>query len=139
MARLRPGWLVTAFAAALSVSCWLPWLTTSADGGGRGSAIGGAVGSIVLAPRFGAGQLITLLSSVLIVLGAMAARDISARLAAGAAVALSLLVGILTWFFYSANVRPPVGAGYGLFLAVAFTAGVLGCSAWALATAVRGG
>ena len=45
-ARLRPGWLVVLFAAVLSVSAWLPWLTTSAEGGGRASAIGGAVGSI---------------------------------------------------------------------------------------------
>lgn len=137
MARLHPGWLVAMFAAALSVSCWLPWLTTSANGGGRGSAIGGAVGSIVMAPRFGAGQLITLLASVLIVLGAMTTRNISPRVSAATALLLSLLVLGLTWYFYAHNVNPPVGAGYGIFLAGAFAAGALGCSVWALSAAVR--
>ena len=74
MTRLRPGWFVALCAALLGGSAWLPWLTTSAHGGGRASAIGGTVGSIVLPPRFGAGQLIVLLSAVLIVTGAMAAR-----------------------------------------------------------------
>lgn len=136
MARWHPGWLVTLSAAALAVSSWLPWLTTSAGGGGRASAIGGMVGSIVLPPRFGAGQLIALLSSVLIVLGAMAARGISARLAAAAAVVISLLATILTWWFYRANVQPPVTAGYGLYLGAAFAVVILVCSVWALLTAL---
>ena len=58
MASLRPGWLVVLCGATLAVSAWLPWLTTSAAGGGRASAIGGTVGSIALPPRFGSGQLI---------------------------------------------------------------------------------
>ena len=65
MARLRPGWLVTLCAAILAVSVWLPWLTTSALGGGRANAIGGTVGSLVLPRGFGAGQLIALLTSTL--------------------------------------------------------------------------
>lgn len=137
MARLRPGWLLVLFAAGLSVSSWLPWLTTSALGGGRASAIGGTVGSITLAPRFGAGQLIVLLSSVLVVLGAMVARDLAAPLSAGAAVVISILIAVLTWWYYHANVRPPVGAGYGLYLGVMFVLGVLACSVWALLTSRR--
>ena len=97
MASPQPGWSVAGFAAGLSVSSWLPWLTTPAGGGGRASAIGGTVGSIALPARFGAGQLIVLLASVLIVLGAMAARGLSERPAAAAAVALSAIVGVLIW------------------------------------------
>jgi hypothetical protein len=74
MLRLSPGWLVALCAAILAVSVWLPWLTTRADGGGHANAIGGTVGNLVLPPRFGAGQLIALLASTLIVAGAMAAR-----------------------------------------------------------------
>ena len=74
MARLRPGWLVALCAPILAVSAWLPWLTTTADGGGRANAIGGIVGAMpVPPPGFGVGQLIVLLASTLIVAGAMAA------------------------------------------------------------------
>ncbi len=135
MARLRPGYLVAAFAATLSVSCWLPWLTTTAGGGGRVSAIGGAIGALQPPPRFGAGQLVTLLASALIVLGAMAARGISARLAAASAMVIALVVSLLTWYFYRINVTGPVSAGYGLYLGAASALGALGCSGWALATA----
>lgn len=139
MARVRPGWLLVLCAAGLSVSSWLPWLTTSALGGGRASAIGGTVGSITLAPRFGAGQLIVLLSSVLVVLGAMVARELAPRSSAGVAVAISILIAVLTGWYYHANVRPPVGAGYGLYLGALFALGVLACSVWALAsTLVKG-
>lgn len=130
--RLQPGWLVVLFAVGLSVSAWLPWLTTSAEGGGRASAIGGAVGSIDLPPRFGAGQLIVLLSSVLIVLGAMAARGVSRRLAASAAVVVSVLVGVLTWWFFHVNVAPPVALGYGFHVGAVCAVALLGCSAWTL-------
>ena len=75
MLRVRPGWLVALFAAILAVSAWLPWLTTGADGGGRANAIGGTVGNLVLPPRFGAGQLIVLLASTLIVAGRWRAED----------------------------------------------------------------
>ncbi|MGV1087734.1 MAG: hypothetical protein ACOYBX_07105 [Mycobacterium sp.] len=136
MARLRPGWLLALCATGLSVSAWLPWLTTSALGGGRASAIGGTVGSIALPPHFGAGQLIVLLSSALVVLGAMAARDLAPRLSAGVAVAVSVFVAVLTWWYFDTNVRPPVGAGYGMYLGAAFVLGVLVCSVWALAAAL---
>jgi hypothetical protein len=135
-ARLRPGWLVALFAAVLSVSAWLPWLTTSAEGGGRASAIGGSVGSIELPQRFGAGQLIVLLSSVLIVLGAMAARGVSQRLAAAAAAVVSVLVTVLTWWYFRVNVTPPVTAGYGFYLGAVCAVAVFACSLWTLISAL---
>ena len=110
MARLRPGWFVVLFAALLAGSAWLPWLTTSAQGGGRASAIGGTIGSLVLPPRFGAGQLIVLLSSALIVTGAMAARNLSPRLAATAALVISALIGLLTVVVLPPQ-RQPAGVG----------------------------
>ncbi|MGI9162812.1 MAG: hypothetical protein ACR2JI_07845 [Mycobacterium sp.] len=132
MARLRPGWLLVLCAVGLSISSWLPWLTTSALGGGRASAIGGTVGSITLPPRFGAGQLIVVLASVLVVLGAMVARDLAPRPSAAVAAVISVSVVVLMWWYYDANVRPPVGAGYGLYLGAAFSVGLLACSVWAL-------
>jgi hypothetical protein len=139
MTRLRPGWLLTSAALALTISAWLPWLTTSARGGGRASAAGGTVGNLVLPPRFGTGQLIVLLSAVLVVLGAMAARGISARLSAAAAVVLALLVAFLTWGYYRANVAGPVEAGYGLYLGAGCAAAALLCALWALAAALLAG
>jgi hypothetical protein len=136
MSRLRPGWLLTLFAAALGISAWLPWLTTSVGGGGRASAIGGTFGSIELPSRFGAGQLIALLSSVLIVLGALVGRELSPRLAAAASVVVSVLVGVLTWWFYHANVHPPVSAGYGFYIGAVCALGALVCSVSALAAAL---
>ena len=65
--RLRPGWLVALFALVVSASAWTPWLTTSVGGGGWASAIGGKHGSLQLPAGFGAGQLIVLLSSALLV------------------------------------------------------------------------
>ncbi|MCX2934833.1 hypothetical protein ORI20_31705 [Mycobacterium sp. CVI_P3] len=139
MAHLRAGWFVVLCAAALAVSAWLPWLTTSVAGGGRASAIGGTVGSIVLPPRFGAGQLIVLLASVLIVAGAMVARNLSPRLAAATALVISVLVGVLTYWYYHLNVSPPVSAGYGFYIGAACAAGALLSSVWALvSTLVRG-
>ena len=41
MARLRPGWLVALAAAGLSVSAWLPWLTSPVGGGGVHRAVAG--------------------------------------------------------------------------------------------------
>jgi hypothetical protein len=139
MARLRPGWFVVLFAALLAGSAWLPWLTTSAQGGGRASAIGGTIGSLVLPPRFGAGQLIVLLSSALIVTGAMAARNLSPRLAATAALVISALIGLLTWWYYHLNVSPPVSAGYGLYIGAACALAAVVCSVWAVVAALLGG
>ncbi|WP_066899382.1 hypothetical protein [Mycolicibacterium houstonense] len=138
MVRLRPGWLVALCAAVLIVVAWLPWLTTSANGGGRANAIGGAVGSIVLPRGFGAGQLIVLLGSVLIVAGAMAGRGLSQRWASAAGLLLSLtLVGLTVWY-YLLNVKGPVAAGYGLYVggAMAVLAGL--CSVWSLLTTFGG-
>lgn len=134
MARLRPGWLVVLFAAGLSVCSWLPWLTTSTNGGGRASAIGGTFGSITLTTRFGPGQLIVLSASALIVLGAMMARDLGARPAALLAVAISVLIGVLTWWFFHVNLVVPMRIGYGFYIAAVCAAGALACSIWALVT-----
>ncbi|NBP83807.1 MAG: hypothetical protein EBU54_00810 [Mycobacteriaceae bacterium] len=90
----------------------------------------------MLPARFGPGQLIVLLSSVLVVLGAMTARGLSPRLSAVAALLLSVLVVILTWWYYHANVRPPVSAGYGLYLGALFAVAALICSVWAVLAAV---
>src|SRR5213595_1566872 len=101
MLRLRPGWLVVFCAAVLLVSAWFPWLvnpetTSGAHDGGHASAIGGIVGHVpILRPGFGVGQLIVVLSSTLIVAGAMAARGLSARLASSAALAIAVLIAVL--------------------------------------------
>jgi hypothetical protein len=136
MPHLRAGWFVVLCAVALAIAAWLPWLTTPVAGGGRASAIGGTVGSIVLPPRFGAGQLIVLLTSVLIVTGAMVARNLSPRLAAAAALVISVLLGVLTYGYYHLNVRPPVSAGYGFYIGAVCAAGALLASVWALISAL---
>ncbi|MED5813599.1 hypothetical protein VST63_14650 [Mycolicibacterium sp. 050232] len=130
--RVAPGWLIALCAAVLVVVAWLPWLTTGANGGGRANAIGGAVGSIMLPPGFGAGQLIVLLGSGLIVAGAMAGRGLSQRWASAAGLVISLALVALTVWYYVLNVKGPVAAGYGLYLggAMAVLAGL--CSVWSL-------
>lgn len=137
MTRPRPGWLIALCAVVLSGSAWLPWLTTSANGGGHASAIGGSVGAITLPPRFGVGQLIVLLASVLVVAGAMIGRELFSRLAAVVALLASLLIGGLGVWYYQLNVVPPITAAYGLYLGAAAAVGALGCSVWALVSAVR--
>lgn len=137
MARVRPGWLIALCAAILSGSAWLPWLTTTANGGGHASAIGGSVGVIVLPPRFGVGQLIVLLASVLLVAGAMIGRELFARLAAVVALAVSVFIGALGVWYYQLNVVAPITPGYGLYIGCVAVVGALGCSVWALVTAVR--
>ena len=136
MAHLRVGWVVVLCAVVLAVSAWLPWLTTPVLGGGRASAIGGTVGSIVMPPRFGAGQLIVLLASVLIVAGAMVARNLSPRLAAAAALVISVLLGVLTYWYYHLNVSPPVSAGYGFYIGAGAASAALLSSMWALVSAL---
>ncbi|CAN5267396.1 hypothetical protein BH09ACT8_BH09ACT8_36350 [soil metagenome] len=132
MARLRPGWFVTLCAAIVAVSVWLPWLTTSALGGGRASAIGGTVGSLQLSRGFGAGQLIVLLASTLLVAGAMTARGLSVRAASVGALVISLLIAALTgWYFYL-YVSPPVTASYGFYIGAAGAGGAIAFSVWAL-------
>lgn len=139
MTRWRPGWLIALCAALLSGSAWLPWLTTSANGGGHASAIGGSAGAIALPPRFGVGQLIVLLAAVLLVAGAMVARELFIRLAAAVSVLDSVLIAALGFWYYRLNVAAPIAAGYGLYIGAVAVAGALGCSIWALAAAMRRG
>lgn len=133
MSRLGPGWLVALCGAIVSVSAWLPWLTA---GGGRISAIGGVVGELRgPAPGFGVGQLIVLLASLLIVAGAMAARGLSPRLASSAALALSVLMVVLTVWYYRLYVFSPVSAGYGFYLAAAVGVAAVLASVWTMVAA----
>ena len=136
MARLRPGWLVVLCAAVLAVSVWLPWLTSRADGGGRANAIGGIVGNMsVPPPGFGVGQLIVLLASTLIIAGAMAARNLFGRLASSAALAISVLLVVLTMWYYRLYVYSPVSAGYGLYLGAGAALAAVLMSVWAMVAA----
>ncbi|WP_025736631.1 hypothetical protein [Mycobacterium genavense] len=137
--RLRPGWLVALSALVVSASAWMPWLTTSVEGGGWASAIGGKHGSLQLPPGFGAGQLIVLLSSALLVAGAMVARGLSVRIASIAALVISLLIMALVVWYYHLNVNPPVSAEYGLYVGGVAAVGALVCSIASLAAAVLGG
>ena len=139
MTRLRPGWLVALFAATVSLSAWLPWLTTGTGGGGWANAIGGRAGSLHLPPGFGPGQLIVLLSSTLLVVGAMVGRGLSVRAASVAALVISLLVVALTVWYYHVNVKPPVSAAYGLYVGGVAAVAAVACSGWALASSLRGG
>lgn len=119
MARLRPGWLVAFCALVLAVSAWLPWLTT---GQGRANAIGGRLGTIdVPPPGFGVGQLILLLAALLVVAAAMAARELSARLASAAALSLSMIIAALIAWYFRLYVQAPVAVGYGMYVAAGFT------------------
>jgi hypothetical protein len=136
MARVRPGWLVALCAAILAVSAWLPWLTTRDDDGGRANAIGGIVGNMPAPPQgFGVGQLIVLLAATLIVAGAMAGRGLSARLASTAALAISVLLVVLTVWYYRLYVYPPVSAGYGFYLAAGVAIVAVLLSVWAMVAA----
>ena len=138
MSRLRPGWLVALFAVMVSLSTWLPWLTTTDKGGGWASAIGGSIGSLRLPPGFGAGQLIVLLSSALLVAGALVGRGLSTKMGSLAAVIISLLIGLLMVWYYNLNVHPPVSAAYGFFVGAAGAVAALGCSVWALVASLSG-
>jgi len=136
MFRLRPGWLVALCALIVAVSAWFPWLTSTADGGGRANAIGGIAGAMpVPPPGFGLGQLIVLLASSLIVAGAMSARGISSRMASAVALAISVILVAAAAWYYRLYVSPPVSAGYGLYTAGAVAlVGVL-LSVWAMLAA----
>jgi hypothetical protein len=134
--RLRPGWLVALFALVVSASAWLPWLTTSVGGGGWASAIGGKHGSLQLPPGFGAGQLIVLLSSALLVAGAMVGRGLSVRAASIAALVISLLIVALVAWYYKLNVNPPVSAEYGLYVGGVAAIGAVASSVASLVAAV---
>ena len=134
--RLRPGWLVAFFALLVSASAWLPWLTTAVNGGGWASAIGGTHGSLALPRGFGAGQLIVVLSSTLLVAGAMAARGLSARVASVAALVISLLIIGVTVWYYRLNVGPLVSAEYGLYVGAGGAVCAAACAIAAVIAAV---
>lgn len=138
MPRARPGWLVALCAIIVAVSAWLPWLTSTADGGGRASAIGGIAGVMpVPPPGFGVGQFVVLLASLLVVAGAMAARDISSRLASTVALSISVILVVLAVWYYRLYVYPPVAAGYGLFIGGAVALAAVLLSIWTVLTAWR--
>ncbi len=136
MTRLRPGWLVALCAVIVAVSAWLPWLTTAVGGGGHANAIGGTVGSLELTPGFGAGQLIVLLTSTLLVAGAMTARGLSSRMASIGALTISVLIAALTAWYFHLYVNPPVSAAYGLYIGAAGAVGAICFSVWALLDAL---
>ena len=136
MARLRPGWLVAVCAAILAVSVWLPWLTTAADGGGHANAAGGTAGSLKLSAGFGAGQLIVLLASALLVAAAMAARGLSSVSASVAALTISILIALLTGWYHHLYVNREVTAAYGLYLGAGGAVGAIAFSVWTLVDAV---
>ena len=137
MFRLSPGWLVALCAAILAVTVWLPWLTTREEGGGRANAVGGVQGSLTLPPHFGAGQLIALLASALLVAGAMSARGLSARAASSAALTISVMIAALTLWYYRLYVRGPVAAGFGFYIGAAVTAVAIVLSVWTMVAAWR--
>lgn len=132
---LRPGWLVALCAMIMSISAWLPWLTTAVNGGGWATAIGGSVG-LVLPRGFGAGQLLVLLSSMLLVAGAMVGRGLAVRLASTAALVISLLTLLVTAWYYDLNVKPPVSAAYGLYVGAGSAVCAVACSIWAAVLAL---
>jgi hypothetical protein len=134
--RLSFGWLVALCALVVSASAWLPWLTTAVNGGGWANAIGGTHGSLELPRGFGAGQLFVLLSSTLLVVGAMVGRGLSVRLASLAALVLSLLLVALTVWYYKLNVNPPVAAEYGLYVGGIGAACAAACSVAAVIAAL---
>jgi hypothetical protein len=84
---------------------------------------------------FGVGQLIVLLAATLIVAGAMAGRGLSARLASTAALAISVLLVVLSVWYYRLYVYPPVSAGYGFYLGVVMAGAAVLLSVWAMAAA----
>ncbi|OCB26008.1 hypothetical protein [Mycobacterium intracellulare] len=137
--RLRPGWLVAFFAVVVSASAWLPWLRTAVNGGGWANAIGGAHGNLELPPGFGAGQLIVLLASTLLVAGAMMGRGLSVKLASVAALLISLLIVALTLWYYKLNVNPPVSAEYGLYVGAGGAVCAAACSIVAVISALASG
>src|SRR5581483_5740981 len=117
----------------VSVSAWLPWLTT--DGGGWASAIGGAH-RMDLPAGFGAGQLIVLLASTLLVAGAMVGRGLSITIASIAALVISLLIAVLIVWYYKLNISTTVSAQYGLYVGAAGAVFAVVCSIWSVVAAV---
>jgi hypothetical protein len=71
----------------------------------------------------------------LIVAGAMAARGLFGRLASSAALAISVLLVVLTMWYYRLYVYSPVAAGYGLYLGAAAAVLAVLLSVWAMVAA----
>ncbi|KJX74749.1 hypothetical protein [Mycobacterium lepromatosis] len=137
--RLRLGWLVAFFATIVLISAWIPWLTTKVNDDGWANAMGGTHGSLELPSGFGAGQLIVLLSSTLLVAGAMMGRGLSVKVASIAALIISLLIVVLIMWYYQLNVNPPVAAEYGLYLGAAGAICATVFSVWAVVAALVAG
>jgi hypothetical protein len=135
--RVRPGWLIVLCAALLSASVWLPWLTTGVGGGGHATGIGGTAGSLELPPRFGLGQTITLLASVLLVVGAMAGRRFAPRGSSGAALALAVGIGVLIGLYHVQNVAGDVAAGYGWYIGAGLAGAATVAALWTVVDAIR--
>lgn len=129
--------MVALFAALVTMSVWFPWVTTGRPGGGWATAISGSIDGLHVQQRFGTVQLIVVLSSALLVAGAVVGRGLSARPASVAALMMSLGVIALMARYYSVNVKPPVSAAYGLYLGGVAAAAALLCSVWALAASLR--
>jgi hypothetical protein len=117
----------------------MPWLTTAENGGGWANAIGGTHGSLELPRGFGAGQLIVVLSSSLVVAGAVAGRGLSLLIASIAALVISLLIVAVTVWYYKLNVHTSIGAEYGLYVAAVGAAFAVLCSVWAVVDALIAG
>jgi len=84
---------------------------------------------------FGVGQSIVLLAACLIVAGAMAAQGLSARLASTAALAISVLLVVLTVWYYRLYVYGPVSVGWGWYVGGATAVAAVLTSVWAMVTA----
>lgn len=80
-----------------------------------------------------------LLSSTLLVAGAMVGRGLSVKLASIAALVISLLIVGLTVWYYKLNVNPPVSAEYGLYVGAVGAVGAVACSATAVIVAAASG
>ena len=77
-----------------------------------------------------------LLSSALLVAGAMVGRGLSVKLASVAALTVSLLIVALTVWYYKLNVNPPVSAEYGLYIGAAGAVCAVMCSIVAVIAAL---
>ena len=78
---------------------------------------------------------IVLLAACLIVAGAMAAQGLSARLASTAALAISVLLVVLTVWYYRLYVYGPVSVGWGWYVGGATAVAAVLTSVWAMVTA----
>lgn len=132
MLRPQPGWSVAFCALIVSGSTWLPWATSAT---GRANAVGGVVGDMARPDGFGSGQAVLLLAALLLVTGAMIGRDLSPKVAAGAALGISVLIVAAAVLFHRHHVD--ASAGYGLFVGVGAALAAAGCAAWALVAQLR--